>query len=266
LVQPSDVVQIRRLLLRDPIWSVYALADLQPAFAPYCHWSVVQGDNGEAVVLRFTALQPPILFATGDRHAVAEALATTELPERIYVTLQRAHYALLSDYYVWTGDAHPMARMVLRSNVRVVLPETILPENAAVVRLYPDDAEAIAALYRQGGPFTPDAFDPYQLEDGVFYGIKEEQGALSAVGGTHIVAWQERMGAIGNMYTHPAQRGKGYARAVLGAIIAELQARNVTTIVLNVDERNATARGLYERYGFAPYCTYIEAEGVKKNR
>ncbi|MCE7989807.1 MAG: GNAT family N-acetyltransferase [Caldilinea sp. CFX5] len=48
------------------------------------------------------------------------------------------------------------------------------------------------------------------------------------------------------MYTHPARRGKGYARALLSAIVTELQTRIVTTIVLNVDERNATARRLYE--------------------
>jgi predicted GNAT family acetyltransferase len=74
------------------------------------------------------------------------------------------------------------------------------------------------------------------------------------------------MGAIGNMYTHPAQRGKGYARAVLSAIVTELQTRNVTTIVLNVDERNATARRLYEQLGFTIYCSFIEAEGTKKSR
>lgn len=254
-----DLTQIRRILLHDPIWSVYAIADLQPAFAPYCHWSVYQGAKGEAVVLIFTALQPPILFATGDEEAVATALTALALPERVYVTLRREHYPLLRESYAWVEDPHPMVRMVLQGAVQMA---TLAMSN--LVRLLPADSAAIAALYQYGGPFTPDYFDPYQLDDGVFYGVKDEAGVLVAVGGTHIIAWQEGMATIGNMYTHPAQRGRGYARAVLGAIIAELQARNVATIVLNVDERNILARGLYERYGFTPYCTYIEAEGVKK--
>ena len=254
-----DIQQIQQILHRDPIWSVYAIADLQPTFAPYCHWSVVNGEQGEAVILLFTALQPPILFATGDEQAVVAALTATPLPERVYVTLRPEHVALVGEYYTWAEEAHPMVRMVLAKDIQVAMPEM-----SNLVRLQPTDAAAITDLYRQDGPFTPDYFDPYQLDDGIFYGVKDAQDSLVAVGGTHVIAQQEGMGAIGNMYTHPAQRGKGYARAVLGAIIAELQARNVTTIVLNVDQRNATARGLYERYGFTPYCTFIEAEGVRK--
>lgn len=266
-----EPAQIRQLLLRDAIWSVYALADLQPTFAPHCRWEVMQGDKGAAVFLIFTALQPPIFFVIGETAAVAEGLATRTLPDRVYVTVRSEHYALLSEYYTWVEAPHPMVRMVRDASGPIVTPtntsaERAYPTGPTAVRLYPADADAIRALYRHGGPFTPDYFEPYQLDDGVFYGVKDEQGALSAVGGTHIIDWQTGVGAIGNMYTHPAHRGKGCATAVLGAIVAELIARNVTTIVLNVDERNAVARGLYERYGFVSYCTFIEAEGIKKNR
>ncbi len=255
----ADVVALRQILQRDPIWSVYALADLQPAFAPYCRWTMVDGANGAAVLLLFSALQPPIFFAAGDEAAVTEALACAELPERVFVTLRPAHYDLLAHYYEWIAEPHHMVRMVLRNDLRVELPD--LPN---LVRLLPGDAEAIAALYAHGGPFTPDYFDAYQLDDGVFYGVRDEQGALIAVGGTHIIAHAEQMAAIGNMYTRPDQRGKGYARAVLGAIIAELHAQNVTTIVLNVDENNGAARKIYERYGFREHCSLIEREGIKR--
>ena len=255
-----DPQTIRAILQRDPIWSVYAIADLQPAFAEHCRWSVVDDHHGQAVVLLFTALQPPILFVTGDAAAVSAALAASTWPETIYVTLRPESLPLLSVSYTW-AEQRAMVRMVLQQERRLPMPPM-----ANLVRLQPDHAAAIRALYAQGGPFTPDAFDAYQLADGVFYGVTDEQGALCAVGGTHIVAWEARMAAIGNMYTHPAQRGKGYARAVLDAIVTELQTRNVSTIVLNVDERNATARRLYEQFGFVPYCPYIEAEGIKKSR
>jgi GNAT superfamily N-acetyltransferase len=257
---PLDLPLLRAILLRDQVWSTYAIADLQPAFAPYCRWSVVANAHGQAALLLFTALQPPILFATGDDAAVAEALAANDWPEQIYVTVRPAHCSLVGEYYTWI-EPHSMVRMVLGRDVRFPMPT--MP---GLVRLQPADAAAIRTLYAHGGSFTPDAFDPYQLDDGVFYGVKDEEGALCAVGGTHIIAWPEAMAAIGNMYTHPAQRGKGYARAVLVAIVTELQTRNVTTIVLNVDERNVAARRLYEQVGFTPYCRYIEAEGIKKNR
>lgn len=253
-----DPQHIGAILGRDPIWSVYAIADLQPAFAPHCRWSVVDDSRGQAALLLFTALQPPILFAIGDEAAVTAALAAETWPDAIYVTLRPEHLSVVGAHYRW-GELHPMVRMVLGADVRFPMPA--LPN---LVRLYPADAAAIGALYAHGGPFTPDYFDPYQLDDGVFYGVKDEAGVLCTVGGTHIIAWEAGMGAIGNMYTHPAQRGKGYARAVLRAIVTELQTRNVTTIVLNVDERNATARRLYERLGFTTYCSFIEAEGSKK--
>lgn len=258
MITTPDPQHIATILRRDPIWSIYAIADLQPAFAPYCRWSVVDDSRGQAALLLFTALQPPILFVVGDDAAVSALLAAGELPAQIYVTLRPEHVALVGEQYTWTAP-HTMARMVLARKHH--LPAPTLP---TLVRLQPEDANIIRALYQHGGAFTPDAFDPYQLDDGVFYGVKDEAGALCAVGGTHIIAWEAGMAAIGNMYTHPAQRGKGYARAVLGAIVSELQTRNVTTIVLNVDERNTTARRLYEQVGFTPYCTYIEAEGIRK--
>ncbi len=253
-----DLQHIQSILQRDPIWSVYAIADLQPTFADHCRWSVVDDSRGQAVLLLFTALHPPILFAIGDEAAVALALAGDTWPAQIYVTLRPEHLPLMDVYYM-LGEPHRMVRMVLSEGIRFT-PPTTLP----LVRLQPTDAAAIRTLYAHGGPFTPDYFDPYQLDDGVFYGVKDETGDLCAVGGTHIIAWEAGMGAIGNMYTHPAQRGKGYARAVLSAIVTELQTRNVTTIVLNVDESNATARRLYEQLGFTTYCSYVEAEGSKK--
>lgn len=260
MAAPTNLQLLRSILLRDPIWSIYAIADLQPAFAPYCQWSVVDSAQGQAALLLFTALQPPILFMTGDKGAVSEALAVGDWPEHVYVTLRPEHYPVVSEYYQWVA-CHSMVRMVLGQHLQLTMPVT-----TNLVKLQPADAAAIRILYMQGGAFTPDAFDPYQLNDGIFYGVKEADGALVAVGGTHIIAWEEGMATIGNMYTHPAWRGKGYARAVLGAIIAELQARTITTIVLNVDESNHVARSLYDQYGFLPYCAYLEAEGVKKNR
>jgi ribosomal protein S18 acetylase RimI-like enzyme len=126
--------------------------------------------------------------------------------------------------------------------------------------LGPEAADGIAALCAQGGPFTPDAFAPAQLADGVFFGVAAEDGGLLAVGGTHIVDRTSGVAAIGNMYTHPAARGRGHAGAILAALVATLRAEGISTIVLNVDRRNATAIRLYERHGFTVHCFFVEGK------
>jgi ribosomal protein S18 acetylase RimI-like enzyme len=263
---------IRTILNQNPVWSAYALADLQPAFAPYCRWLVAENDEGPGVVLLFSALTPCVLFTTGSSAAVqaalAQAAAQGELPAEVYISVPEAHLPVVANFYDFGGAEMAMWRMALTS----LLPgkvelfgETRLLPALPVVRLGPADAGRIRALYTNGGPFTPDAFDPYQLDNGVFYGIQAENGVehdeFVAVGGTHIVDWTSGVAAIGNMYTRPDCRGQGLASAVLAAIVGELQERQVRTIVLNVNQRNGVARRLYERRGFAVHCSFWEGVG-----
>ena len=105
---------------------------------------------------------------------------------------------------------------------------------------------------------------PEQVVQGVFYGVAGADGALIAAGGTHLWDPGEHIAAIGNMYTHPEHRGQGLAAQVLAAIVRTLLAAGVTTIVLNVNAHNHGARRLYERFGFAIHCPFIEGVAVKK--
>ncbi|HAJ37690.1 MAG TPA: hypothetical protein DCL15_18635, partial [Chloroflexi bacterium] len=59
-------------------------------------------------------------------------------------------------------------------------------------------------------------------------------------------------------------RGRGLASAVLAAIVDSLQAEGVSTIVLNVDQRNDGARRIYERFGFVVHCPFIEGVATAK--
>ena len=63
-----------------------------------------------------------------------------------------------------------------------------------------------------------------------------------------------RAGAVGevfNLAVDPACAGRGVAAWLLGAGLAHLRAAGHREVVLWVDERNAPARALYERAGFA---------------
>jgi GNAT superfamily N-acetyltransferase len=296
--------EIRRRLEQDRVWAVYALADLQPELAPYCRWFTHADGDAGAVALLFDGLQPPILFAAGDPAALAAALSGADLPAQVYLSVREEHAATLTQWcdhhdvrHMWrmvlggargegrgatmgegergrqgdnlTRHSSPITGETGRRGDDLQSPNLqslnlpIFPD-FTLRRLTGADVLAVKALFAHGGPFTPDAFAAHQVELGVFYGIEDEHGALAAVGGTHIVDYTARLAAIGNMYTRPDCRGRGFARAVLAAIVANLQADGVATIVLNVDHRNTGARRIYERFGFVVHCPYIEGVATAK--
>ena len=273
-MQQPDPEVVRRLLATDPIWTAYALADLQPDFAPYCTWSIGEVAHGEVahrdiaqsevvqsrdatVALIFTGLEIPTLFLSGPAGGVAAAVAQhPALPAQIYITVREEHFPLVDQLWDFSRDTRGMWRLALPQTTTLSTKSV-----AGLVRLTVDDSDRLRALYRHGGPFTPDAFSPYQVENGVFWGIQNQAGELLAAGGTHIVDWRHGIGAIGNMYTRPDCRGRGYAGAVLASIVNTLRAGQVETIVLNVDQRNEQARRLYEKEGFVLHCPYLEGIG-----
>jgi ribosomal protein S18 acetylase RimI-like enzyme len=251
---------IRMILDADRIWAAYALADLQPAFEPYCRWWVADAAGGSGLVLFYSGLEPTVLMSVGEPTAIATALqeanAAGELPAEVYLSVREAHLPVVERFYDNSADRRPMLRMALGQGIHPAQ-GTVAP-----VPLSAQDGERLHQLYTHGGPFAPDAFDPYQVDNGVFFGIRDECGELAAAGGTHIVNWAEGVAAIGNIYTRPDCRGRGYARAITAAIVAALQAEGAQTIVLNVDQRNHAARRLYETLGFEIDCTFFE--GVAK--
>lgn len=254
-----DMARISAILQADPIWCAYALADLQPDFLPYCYWSVAEGAASDGLVLLFTLLDPPPVISVGSADAVASALARMPLPEQIYLNVREEHLPLVEAYYDVPDGLIPMLRMGLTHPSP--LPFEPHPQ---LVRLTRADADRLSALYAHGGPFTPDAFDPYQIDNGVFFGIESAEGELWAAGGTHIVDAERGIATIGNMYVHPAHRGQGLGSAVLQALLAEFAARGWETVVLNVDQRNVRAQRLYERHGFSVHCPFIEGIGHKR--
>jgi ribosomal protein S18 acetylase RimI-like enzyme len=255
-----DSAAVRRVLYSDPIWSAYAIADLQPAFERNCTWVIGDDETSEGLALIYRGLTPPVLLTVGPSQAVAAALALADLPPVAYLSIRNEHEAAIGAWYDNSADRRQMWRMVLRRAQQIDVPGV-----HGMVRLHSDDAGRLKGLYAVGGQFTPEAFDAYQLEDGVFYGIEDDDGALLAAGGTHIVDWDAGIGAIGNFYTHPDQRGQGYASALLAAIVRDLRARYVDTIVLNVDQRNSNASGLYTRHGFVIHCPFVEGIAMLKS-
>ena len=121
------------------------------------------------------------------------------------------------------------------------------------------DLSLLLALFDEH-PDRPDAFDAGQLENGVFFGIRRN-GGLVAAAGTHVIGRAAGVAAVGNVFTHPDHRRRGYGRRVSAAVVEALLGQGVDTIVLNVAMANDSALGLYRGLGFWPFCGYHEGVG-----
>jgi ribosomal protein S18 acetylase RimI-like enzyme len=76
---------------------------------------------------------------------------------------------------------------------------------------------------------------------------RDGAGVPTAVG---LVVRDPGIAGIFCMATDPQQRRRGVAGHVLRALAADAGRHGATTLYLQVDSRNATAAGLYERHGF----------------
>jgi len=239
--------RVERMLERERLWSAYALADLEPPHAAHAQWLAAE----DAVVLVYRAFEPPVLFAAGSPDGARALLA--KIPSGRYLfTLMGTHRALLAPRIQESTETQ-MWRMALR------LEKFDAGLAAGAEPLSREDLPAIEELFGEH-PDRPDAFDPGQLDDHAFFGVRQG-GALVAVAGTHVVSQRRRLAGVGNVFTQPQHRGHGLATQVTAGVLQALLGRGVETIVLNVSMRNAPAIRCYERLGFWPFCGYYEGVG-----
>lgn len=236
-------------LATDRRWSAYAIADLEPPFDAFSRVAVARAAAGSPaaalLVLRhpdFTAIVPH-----GQPDALAAILASLDLPAPTFAFVRAEHAAPLARHY--RLETHPMVRMAV--DAATFRPPSAMP--SGLRRLTRADAPALHALYAEypGNAFVDDHLD------GVFYGLYEGV-RLVAAAGTQAVSRRRAVAAVGNVFTLPSARGRGYGTALTAAVVAELLADGCRDVVLNVAAANEPARRVYERLGFAEHCRYEE--------
>lgn len=239
--------RLERVLEADRLWAAYALADLDPPHEQHADWQAAD----DAVVLAYRGFEPPVLFAAGNPAGVARLFDRVP-PGGYLFTLMGTHRALLEPRVLDSTETS-MWRMALRH-------ESFVPQPAGPAEpLSASDLPAILSLFSDH-PDRPDAFHPQQIEDQAFFGLWVN-GELVAVAGTHVVSQRRSVAAVGNVFTHPAHRGRGHARQVTAAVVRTLLERRLRTIVLNVAMHNDPAVRCYEHLGFWPFCGYYEGVG-----
>jgi len=237
--------------MTDRTWCAYALGDLSPGFFEHCDWHI-PADDTNAIVMVFRTPWQPILFAHGDAPVVDRLLdEIAELPT-VFLHVQPEIVPLIQSRYR-ECQIEPMWRMTLDPSQYRPAPI----EQAA--RLSMDNVGELQRLYADGEAMgeSPDFFIPAMVSQGIYFGIYEGS-ELAAAAGTHLIAPEEGVGALGNIYTRRDRRGRGYAAALASAVINELLRMELPTIILSVKQRNTAAIHAYERLGFIRYCAFCE--------
>ncbi|MBN9657483.1 MAG: GNAT family N-acetyltransferase [Acidobacteria bacterium] len=237
----TERAAIRRLLDRDRIWALYALADLDDGLFEDCQWWVC----GEALALVFEGISIRPIFVMGEGAELRELLGRMPA-DWGYLNLRTEQLAEAPGLWSYQ-EQHVMHRMVI---------EDWRPRTGDCVVLGPEHESEIRQLYETGDGGGV-AFAPYQLATGFFRGVRRD-GALVAVGGVHVVSRAESVGGVGNIFTRPDCRGQGLAQVAASAVVEALRAEGIRTIGLNVESTNAPAIAAYERLGFQARFTYVE--------
>lgn len=256
----TEKPRIEAFLRRDPFLHLYALGDLDDFFWRATRWFAWEEEGRiEALFLLYGGAGLPVLLAL-ERENVAAAVRLAEalsgeLPDRFYAHLSagmaeplRAAFDLVSHGVHW--------KMGLRR-------EDLAGDAEAggdVTVLGPADRAAVEAFYREAYPGN--WFDPRMLETGQYLGGLDG-GRLVAVAGIHVYSATYRVAALGNIATHPACRGRGWARRLTAALCRRLF-ETVDLVGLNVHAENRAAIACYTRCGFQFHCEYEEFAAVRR--
>ncbi len=259
-VRLTDRDVIRAYLNQDRKLTTYALGDLDDAFWPDSEFFGAFRDGRiVALLLIFRGLDPCVLAAFGEPDGVRAIFAAFPPPVEVYYLFPLDMDGILSEYY---------RRYEIKREWRMVLDHVLFapPSPDGIVRIQPEQADLLSGLYRHAaGPGEQIvAFSPWQIAHGCFYGVWQD-GELVATAGTHVWSQAEGVAAIGNVFTRPEYRGRGYASQCTAAVAAEALSAGLDTIILNVREDNDPAIHVYEKLGFRRYCLFWEGPGLRRS-
>ncbi len=255
VVQPvSDISIIRSILAPRVEYTAYALGQLEPALFPRTRWLYARGTTGTGLVLHSRGGLGDATFVLGDPDAVSAILSIHPGSAQTYATCQPQHLDVLRKYYR-LANQQPMIRMAVRRDQF----NPVTSQHTAV--LSGIDIRKVNGLYSSEAGTS--YYIPEHIDSGVYRGIVEE-GRLVAIAGTHVVSRQEGVGVVGNVFTHPGYRGKGYATATTSAV-TEALLEYCDHVVLTVDPTNMAAVAAYARLGYREVCQMVEASAARRD-
>ncbi len=263
----TDKEQIRAYLTTDRDYAAYALGDLEPPYAQRCTWIATARTGAvEGLALIYTGLDPTVLFLMGTQPALNALLLHGVGPDKVFFNIRPEIKGLLETYYEIEHLA-AMYRMRVTSFTFQPMPDyraspflpRLLDESHT-----PDMLALIQEAARHDQRDLRDvAFIPDMVPGGYYHGIYQD-GQLVAMAGTHLIARETHLAAVGNVVVHPAHRGRRLGTRVSHAVTQALIDSGITLIVLNVRQDNTPAIKTYARLGYKRVCEFLEGIATRR--
>jgi RimJ/RimL family protein N-acetyltransferase len=254
LVRPlRDPDEIRALLAPHRAYAAYALGQLQPRLFARTEWWSARGAGGQALVLHSHGGLGNALFALGTVVALEALLRLYPGPQQTFLTSQLHHLETVLRHYR-LSEHQSMLRMLVGR-------DTFRPAQGRARRLSGADVRPINRLYRADG--TPAFYTAQNVDEAIYYGAYDGERLVS-VAGTHVVAPDDSIAVVGNVFTHPRYRGRGLGTLVTSAVTREAL-ETCREAVLSVDPRNEAAVRAYERLGYREAGRLIEGAAVRRD-
>ena len=255
VVQPlKDPQAIRSILAPRVEYTAYALGQLEPVLFPRTRWYYARGTTGTGLVLHSGGGLGDAPFVMGAPDAVLAILTIHPGTAQTYATCQPQHLEALRRVYR-LATQQPMIRMGVDRRTFVPVHEV------ATVTLSGLDIRKLNSLYGSEG--GPSYYVPDHIDNGVYRGVVRD-GRLVAAAGTHVVSRHEGVAVVGNVFTHPAYRGHGFATAATSAV-TEALLEYCDHVVLTVDPNNTPAVAAYAKLGYREVCHLVEASAARRD-
>ena len=244
--------EIEAFLRKNVPLHIYSIGDLDNFFWQDTQWHALkEGDKIQALALIYTGQRLPTLQALSEQAGpMRELLRSISLllPDHFHAHLSPGVGEVFKGRYQMESCA---------KHYKMVLNSKRLPDNidcSRVIRLTDRDLSQMLQLYDEAYPGN--WFDPRMLQTKQYFGIKVDNKLVS-VAGIHVYSNKYRVAALGNITTHPAFRGQGFAQSVTARLCRSLS-ENVDHIGLNVKADNTAAVALYKKLGFEITAAYDE--------
>lgn len=247
----TDPAVILPLLDRDRPYAAAAYTYLEPAHLPHSRWLLAEAGDAWALALLGGGPGGGFVVTLGDAALLPLALDAEQGELHAYVVFRPEHAAAVRHRYALHERQDLMRMAVTRERFR--------PVDGPARRMRASDVSALNQLYRSESGAN---FAPYHLNEGVYYGVWEDNRLVS-VAGTQMISWTHGTAIVANVLTHPRYRGRGYATVVTSAVTAELLER-CRDVVLNVDPTNTPAVRAYARLGYYDAGPVIEAWAYRR--
>ena len=253
LVRPlRDAAAIRALLEPRRVYAAYAIGQLAPRLFPYVRCWHAEGERGEGLVLHSSGGLGEAMFAMGEPDVVRAILALHRGPRQNFATCELEHLPVLEQYFKLAQQTVMVRMHVTAARFE---PGVRRDGHVHVERLRATDARAVNRLYNTEG--QPTFYSAAHIANSFYHGVFHDEH-LVAVAGTHVVSPEEGVAVVGNVFTHPRYRGRGYGTLATSATTAALLGA-CRDVVLTVDPKNIPAVRAYWRLGYTEVCHLIEA-------